>query len=251
MHAVATGDQWDCRRIPQKLMELVRNCYNCGVPGDDNPIPIPADLEDRHPVDVLGWAYRTFGTGRVVVTVSFEDAVLAHLVHLAEPAAEIVLLDTQYLFAETLWFANELRERFDLNIRVVEPAPDVVADNRWQYDVEGCCAVRKVEPLNRALAGHDAWVTGIRRVDGPSRADTPVASFDVGRNLVKVNPLATWDDEAVETWIAEHDLPANPLTERGYGSIGCWPCTRPTAPGEDRRAGRWSGSDKTECGLHL
>ena len=215
------------------------------------PVVLPDDLDDLHPLDVLRWTYGTFGSENVVVTASFEDPVLPHLVHLAEPTAEIVLLDTQYLFAETRWLAEELRRRFDLNLRVVSPAADIVPDNRWQLDVEGCCGVRKVEPLNRAVAGKAAWVTGIRRVDGPTRADAPMASTDEVRNLVKVNPLAAWDDAAMAAWISEHDLPTNPLSERGYVSIGCWPCTLPTAPGEDRRAGRWAGSDKTECGLHL
>jgi phosphoadenosine phosphosulfate reductase len=217
---------------------------------DSTTVPIPAELEQLHPVEVLQWAYATYGTNHVVATVSFEDAVLAHVVHLADPTAEIVLLDTQYLFAETLWFVDELRQRFDINVRVVTPAAGIVPDNRWQHDTEGCCAVRKVEPLQRTLDGKAAWVTGIRRVDGPTRADAPVASFDPVRNLVKINPLVSWTDADLAAWIAEHDLPANPLTERGYPSIGCWPCTRPVAPGEDRRAGRWADSDKTECGLH-
>jgi phosphoadenosine phosphosulfate reductase len=110
--------------------------------------------------------------------------------------------------------------------------------------------VRKVEPLQRAIAGKAAWITGVRRVDGPTRANAPVAGFDVGRNLVKVNPLATWDDDAMALYAQLHDLPANPLSERGYPSIGCWPCTRPVAPGEDKRGGRWAGNAKTECGLH-
>jgi phosphoadenosine phosphosulfate reductase len=132
----------------------------------------------------------------------------------------------------------------------VRPLDDVVPDNRWQHDVEGCCQVRKVEPLQRAIAGKAAWITGVRRVDGPTRANAPVAGFDVGRNLVKVNPLATWDDDAMALYAQLHDLPANPLSERGYPSIGCWPCTRPVAPGEDKRGGRWAGNAKTECGLH-
>ena len=134
---------------------------------------------------------------------------------------------------------------------MVRPLDDVVPDNRWQHDVEGCCQVRKVEPLQRAIAGKAAWITGVRRVDGPTRANAPVAGFDVGRNLVKVNPLATWDDDAMALYAELHNLPANPLSERGYPSIGCWPCTRPVAPGEDKRGGRWSGNAKTECGLHV
>jgi phosphoadenosine phosphosulfate reductase len=203
-----------------------------------------------HPVDVLRWTFDTYGVENVVVTVSFEDAVLAHLAHHAHPAADIVLLDTQYLFAETLWYVEELRKRFDLNLRVVRPLPDVVPDNLWQTDTTACCQIRKVEPLQRSMAGKAAWVTGVRRVDGPTRVNTPVVTYDLGRNIAKINPLAAWTDDDMALYAQLNDLPANPLTERGYPSIGCWPCTRPVAPGEDKRAGRWSGSDKTECGLH-
>jgi phosphoadenosine phosphosulfate reductase len=215
-----------------------------------NVLHAPADVETMHPQDVLRWTFDTHGVENVVVTVSFEDAVLAHLAHTANPAADIVLLDTQYLFAETLWYVEELRRRFDLQVRVVRPLEHVVPDNRWQTDVEGCCFSRKVEPLQRAMAGKAAWVTGVRRVDGPTRATTPVVSFDVGRNIVKVNPMATWTDDDMALYAELNELPANPLTERGYPSIGCWPCTRPVAPGEDKRGGRWSGLSKTECGLH-
>ncbi len=212
---------------------------------------VPADLETRHPVDVLRWLFDSYDAADIAVTVSFEDAVLAHLVHTAAPHAEITLLDTQYLFAETEWYVEELRKRFDLQLRVMHPLDEIVPDNLWQTDVEGCCAVRKVEPLNRALSGKAAWVTGVRRVDGPTRANTPIAAFELVRNLMKVNPLATWTDDDMALYAAMNDLPPNPLTERGYPSIGCWPCTRPVAPGEDKRAGRWAGQTKTECGLHV
>lgn len=210
----------------------------------------PADVETMHPFEVLRWTFDTYGADDVVVTASFEDAVLVHLAHSVAPNADIVLLDTQYLFAETLWYVEEMRKRFDLSLRVVSPQPEVVPDNLWQTDVEACCHVRKVEPLQRSMAGKAAWVTGVRRADGPSRANAPVVTFDIGRNIVKVNPLATWSDEEMALYAQMNDLPPNPLTERGYPSIGCWPCTRPVAPGEDKRGGRWSGLEKTECGLH-
>lgn len=208
------------------------------------------DLDAASPGEVVAWAGRTFGPD-LVVTASFEDAVLVHLVAEHAPAAEVVLLDTQYLFAETRWYADRLTRRLRLNLTVVDPDPAVQPDDRWQHDVEGCCGVRKVEPLNRVLAGRRAWITGLRRVDGPTRADTPIAAWDDARQLVKINPLAAFTDDDVERYHLDHDLPRNPLTERGYPSIGCWPCTRPVAPGEDRRAGRWAGAAKTECGLHV
>lgn len=211
----------------------------------------PDTLEAGHPADTLRWAAETYGVAELVVTASFEDAVLVHVAATAVPGIDIVLLDTQYLFAETKWLVHELTKKLDVNLRVVHPLPHVQPDNLWQSDVEGCCAIRKVEPLNRAISGKAAWITGVRRVDGPTRANTPIASFDIGRNLVKINPLAGFSDDDMLLYSQLHDLPANPLTERGYPSIGCWPCTRPVAPGEDRRGGRWAGNAKTECGLHI
>jgi len=213
-------------------------------------ITFPDSLETGHPADTLRWAAREFGVENMVVTASFEDAVLVHVAATAVPGIEIVLLDTQYLFAETQWLVGELTKQLDLNLRVVNPLPEVQPDNLWQTDMEGCCAIRKVEPLNRSLQGKAAWVTGVRRSDGPTRANAPVAGFDIGRNIVKLNPLAAYSDDDMALYAQLHDLPANPLTERGYPSIGCWPCTRPVAPGEDKRGGRWAGSAKTECGLH-
>jgi phosphoadenosine phosphosulfate reductase len=212
-------------------------------------LAIPSTLEGEHPADVLRWAAAQFGAEGLVVTASFEDAVLVHVAATAVPDVEIVLLDTQYLFAETKWFVDELTRRLDLNLRIEHP--DVQPDNLWQTDTAACCDVRKVQPLARAIAGKRAWITGVRRADGPTRANVPVASYDIGRGLVKINPLATYTDDDMLLYERLHDLPRNPLSERGYPSIGCWPCTRPVAPGEDKRAGRWAGSDKTECGLHL
>jgi phosphoadenosine phosphosulfate reductase len=211
---------------------------------------VNASLESAHPRDIVQWAFDTFGDG-LVFTASFEDAVLVDVVARVAPQADIVLLDTQYLFAETKWFADELIRRYNLNIRVVHPQPEVVPDNLWKTNVEGCCQIRKVEPLQRALAGKAAWITGVRRVDAPTRANAPIVSYDLGRQLVKINPLATMTDEQMALYEQLEDLPRNPLVERGYFSIGCWPCTRPVAPGEDRRAGRWSGQAKVECGLHV
>jgi phosphoadenosine phosphosulfate reductase len=211
----------------------------------------PDNVEQMHPSDVLCWAFDTYGVGNVAITSSFEDAVLVHLAASVNPAADIVLLDTQYLFAETWWLAEEMQNRFGIKPRIVTPLPEVRRDNLWQTDVDACCAARKVEPLNRALAGKAAWVTGVRRVDGPTRSNAPVVSFDINRNLVKINPLATWTDDDMSLYAEINDLPVNPLSARGYPSIGCWPCTRPVAEGDDRRGGRWAGNAKTECGLHV
>jgi phosphoadenosine phosphosulfate reductase len=184
------------------------------------------------------------------VTCSFEDVVLAHVAATAVPGIEIVMIDTQYLFAETKWLADELRKAMDINLRIVHPL-HVTPDNLWQTDTEACCNVRKVLPLNALLAEHTGWVTGVRRIDGPTRANTPVLSIDETRKVLKVNPLALYSDEEMDSYEYLYELPRNPLKDRGYPSIGCWPCTKPVAEGEDKRAGRWAGQAKTECGLHV
>jgi phosphoadenosine phosphosulfate reductase len=206
-------------------------------------------FEDAHPLEILRWAGEEYGDG-LVVTASFGDAVLVHLVSRAIPDADVVLLDTGYLFAETAWYAEHLREAYGLHLRIVGPQPDAARD-LWQSDTDACCAVRKVEPMQRALAGKTAWVSGLRRADSASRATTPIVHDDLLRGVKKINPIATWSDEDVDHYKAIELLPEHPLTERGYASIGCWPCTRPVQAGEDVRAGRWSGSGKSECGLHV
>jgi phosphoadenosine phosphosulfate reductase len=225
-------------------------------PVSTTPVSVgPPDLarvseafEQAHPAEVLRWAGERFGTD-IVATISFEDPVLVHLVATALPEVPLVLLDTQYLFAETHWYAKHLQQRLGFQLEVVHPKVD--PDDRWQTDVEGCCGVRKVEPLERVLKDRAAWITGVRRADGPTRANAPIVSWDARRNLVKLNPLATFTDEDMALYASLYELPPNPLSERGFASIGCWPCTRPVAPGEDKRAGRWSGHAKTECGLHV
>lgn len=210
----------------------------------------PESLETGHPTDTLRWAAEQYGIDGIVVTASFQNAVLVHLAATTVPGIEIVLLDTQYLFAETKWFVDELTKKLDLNVRIVGPLPDVQPDNLWQNDIQECCNIRKVEPLNRALQGKHAWVTGLRRADGLTRSNVRVRSFDISRNIVKLNPLAAYTDDDMARYAQFHELPANPLTERGYSSIGCWPCTRAVGSGEDKRGGRWAGTTKTECGMH-
>ncbi len=215
----------------------------------ETSVTIPESLEQATPVEIMSWAWDTFGEG-LVVTCSFADAVLPHLVSVAAPNAEVVLLDTQYLFAETWWFAHKLRDTLNLKVTVIEPQAKVVQDDLWQTNVEQCCFVRKVEPLQRSLAGRAGWITGVRRADAPTRTAAPVAAFDPFRGLYKINPLAAMSDDDMATYIQEHELPEHPLTAKGYPSIGCWPCTNPVAPGADPRSGRWQGKDKVECGLH-
>ncbi len=213
----------------------------------DRPQETDDPVVDAH--RLLRWAGRRFGT-RLCVTASFGDVVLPHVANEAIPGVEITLLDTGYLFAETEWFAEDLRSRHGLNLRIVRPDPDLPKDG-WQTDTDACCAARKVEPLARALAGRSAWVTGLRRSDSATRRTTPAVHDDLLRGVVKINPLAGWTDAHVVTYVAAYGLPDHPLADRGYPSIGCWPCTRPVHDADDQRSGRWAGSGKTECGLHL
>jgi phosphoadenosine phosphosulfate reductase len=196
---------------------------------------------------VIGWAVGEFGDS-LVLAASFEDIVLVDLATKVAPGIEVVFLDTGAHFPETLAFVEEVRSRYDLNLTVTEPGPEAAAHPCGSAQ---CCQFRKVEPLKRAVAGKAAWLTSLKRSDGPTRADTPIVSWDPSFGLVKVNPLATWTDDDIASYLADHDLPVHPLVSQGYRSIGCAPTTRPVADDEDARAGRWSGLDKTECGLHV
>ena len=203
--------------------------------------------------EVLQWAEQTFGAD-VTVASSMGDEVLVELIAQSAPSLDVFFLDTGYHFAETLETRDHYAER--VTIRTILPVLSVNQQDAeygarlHDRDPDLCCAMRKVEPLNRAIAGHKAWVTGMRRVDAPTRTDITLVGFDEKRRIVKLNPIAAWDDDDVERFAFEEDVHLNPLRERGYASIGCAPCTRPVAPGEDPRAGRWAGKNKTECGLH-
>ncbi len=208
---------------------------------------VSSELEQRPASQITRWAWEVFGDG-AVLSASFQDCVLIAIAAEVAPRLSVVFLDTQYHFEETLQYVEHVRERFDIDLKVVEPlAP---RDDRWRYDQNSCCRVRKVEPLRRALEGKTAWLTGLRRAESSTRAGAAVVAWDDQQQVVKINPLAAWSDADVDRYIADHDLPVHPLTHRGYTSIGCWPCTRPVSPDEDPRAGRWSDSEKTECGLH-
>jgi phosphoadenosine phosphosulfate reductase len=218
-----------------------------GVPDLRELAEVSRSFESKPASAAIAWAYDHFGDG-LVLAASFQDCVLIDIVAKTVPAVDVVFLDTQYHFAETLWYVEHVRNRYDLRLHVEKPRTDL--DDLWHRDPDACCRIRKVEPLERALSGRSAWMSGVRRDETAARARTQVVSYDVGRGLVKVNPLATWTDADVAGYVKDHDLPVHPLADRGYASIGCWPCTRPVADGEDARAGRWAGMDKTECGLH-
>jgi phosphoadenosine phosphosulfate reductase len=208
---------------------------------------VSAKLESAPATSVIKWAWERYGTALVLAS-SFQDCVLLDLAMRAAPDIEVVFLDTQYHFPETWAYVETIKARYDLDLRIVEP--EIEPDERWKTDIDACCAARKVEPLARALHGKAAWMTGVRRDETPARANAPIVGFDIGRGIVKVNPIATWTSFDVVQYELDRDLPHHPLHEQGYGSIGCWPCTRALAPGEDPRAGRWAGTGKVECGLH-
>jgi phosphoadenosine phosphosulfate reductase len=216
---------------------------------------ISAALEGKPAEEIAAWTASAFGAN-VIIAASMQDVILPHLFAQLIPGVEVLFLQTGYHFPETL-LTRDVASR-DLAITVVEALPaQSVAEQDAQYgeklherDPNLCCFLRKVDPLARALEGRAAWVTGVRRVEAPTRADAPIVSWDDKHDLVKVNPLVAWSDEDVEAYQVGHDLPRNPLVAQGYPSIGCAPCTRKVAPGEDPRAGRWSGNDKTECGIH-
>ena len=214
------------------------------------------ELESASAQDVLRWAQETFGD-RFVIASSMGDGLLAHLASTAAPGAHVLFLDTGYHFAETLGTRDAVAATYDVEVRTVLPLLSVGQQDAqhgaelWRRDPGACCAMRKVEPLARALEPYVAWASGIRRDESVTRRGAGVVEWDEKRSMVKVNPIATWTQDAVDAYVAEHGVLVNPLAYDGYPSIGCAPCTRRVAPGEDARAGRWSGQTKTECGLHV
>lgn len=212
------------------------------------------DLEDANAHEIVRWAVDTFGD-RFVVTASMSDGVLSHVAGEAVPGITVLFLDTGYHFAETIGTRDAIAATYPVNVETItHPLRRIEHEAEYgrlyETDPDLCCAIRKVWPLDRALAPYDAWAGGVRRAEMPSRADTPVVAWDAKRRKVKVNPLATWTNEQVEAYVAQHGILVNPLREIGYASIGCEPCTRPVTDGADPRSGRWAGLAKTECGIH-
>jgi phosphoadenosine phosphosulfate reductase len=202
---------------------------------------------EREPAGaIIDWAVELFHP-HLCLTASMTDAVLIDLAVKVEPSIEVVFIDTGYHFPDTLDTVEVVRRRYGLNLRVMTALPH--AEELWKVDPENCCSAVKVGQLDRALFGKQAWMSGLRRAESILRAGAPIVHRDP-RGLVKVNPIANWSDEDVAGYIRDHDVPVNPLLERGYPSIGCWPCTRPVEPGADPRSGRWAGLARMECGLH-
>lgn len=213
---------------------------------------------------VLAWAFAEFGD-RMAVASSMADAVLPHLAATvyagvrpddAAPEPSVLFLDTGYHFEETLATRDEVARRLPVRVLNVTPTRSVPQQDEdfgadlFNRDPGACCRMRKVEPLREALAGYQAWASGVRRSDSPTRAQTPLVTWDERHEIVKLNPLAAWSDAHVEAYIRRHNVPVNPLIAQGYPSIGCGPCTLRPLLGADPRSGRWAGTSKTECGLH-
>lgn len=207
---------------------------------------VNAELERQPATEAIAWSVDRFGSA-VSLACSFQDCVVVDLAVQVDPTIEVLFLDTGAHFPETLEFVETVRARYGLNLQVISPGPESASA---PCGSAGCCEARKVVPLGRALVGRRAWLTGLKRVDAPTRVVAPIVSWDDARGLVKVNPMATWTDADITAYCADHGLPTHPLLSQGYLSIGCAPTTRPVAPGEDPRAGRWAGTGKVECGLH-
>jgi len=214
-----------------------------------------ADLAGASADDALEWTAATFGSSWIVAS-NMQDAVLIDLAARAKPDVDVLFLQTGYHFAETLGTRDAIALTYP-RIRIVEAAAQQsVADQEAEFGLlnrtapNRCCHLRKVVPLQRTLAGYDAWVTGVRRVDAPTRANTPIVQWDDRNGLVKVNPIAAWTDDEFNEYVRANGILENPLVAEGYLSIGCAPCTAKPLPGTDPRSGRWAGQAKTECGLH-
>lgn len=214
------------------------------------------ELETETPETVLKFAVETFPNITFACSFGAEDVVIVDMLQKISPGTDIFYLDTDFHFRETYETRDRLEQRYGVKFIQVKPelTPEEQAaqygDELWRSDPNQCCNLRKVQPLTKFLARYEAWITGIRRDQAPTRANAKKIEYDTKFGLVKFNPLASWTSEDVWNYIRANDVVYNPLHDQNYPSIGCSYCTRPVMPGEDPRAGRWSGTDKTECGLH-
>jgi phosphoadenosine phosphosulfate reductase len=214
-----------------------------------------AELDGASALALLRWTDENFGANYVVAS-NMQDAVLVDLAAKVRPGVDVLFLDTGYHFVETIGTRDAVEAVYDINVLNVTPENSVAKQDElygkdlFAREPNDCCRMRKVEPLSKALRGYSAWVTGIRRVEAPTRANAPLISWDKAFGLVKINPLAAWTDEDMQNYIDSNDVLVNPLVFEGYPSIGCAPCTAKPTEGADPRSGRWAGLSKTECGLH-
>lgn len=213
-------------------------------------------LREARAEEVIEWAVGEFGN-QLAVASSMAEAVLPHMVSQVLPGVDVVFLDTGYHFAETIATRDRVVKQLPVTVVNVEPRRTVgeqdkeFGEDLHSWDPVQCCEMRKVVPLKAALSGYEAWASGLRREDSERRKNTPIVEWDRKNALVKINPIAAWTQADVDAYIAEHDVPTNPLLKQGYPSIGCAPCTARVVEGEDSRSGRWAGTGKTECGIHI
>ncbi|MCU6711703.1 phosphoadenylyl-sulfate reductase [Paenibacillus sp. J5C_2022] len=215
------------------------------------------ELETASPEEILRFATDTFPNITFACSFGAEDVVLVDMLQKVSPKTDIFYLDTDFHFKETYETRDRLKERYP-GIPFVEVKPELTPEEQaaqfgeelWKSDANQCCNIRKVAPLTSILSKYEAWITGIRRDQAPTRANAKKIEYDEKFGLVKFNPIASWSNEDVWTYIRDNNVIYNPLHDRNYPSIGCEYCTRQVMPGEDPRAGRWSGNEKTECGLH-
>ncbi len=214
------------------------------------------ELDDASAQDILRWAVGMFGD-RICVTSSMTDAVIIHIASTIRPGIDVVFLDTGYHFAETIGTRDAVAAVYPVNLVNVTPSRTVpeqdaeLGPRLYGRNPDLCCYLRKVEPLERALGRYDAWITGVRRDETVERRDARAVEWDGRREMVKVNPIVAWSQKQVDEYITENGILVNPLVYDGYPSIGCATCTRRVEPGDDPRSGRWAGTGKTECGIHL
>jgi len=213
------------------------------------------ELEGASAIEILTWADEQFASGWCV-TSSMADAVVPHLASRVRPGVDVLFLDTGYHFAETIGTRDAVAATMPVTIRTITPKRTVAEQDAsfgarlYERNPDQCCALRKVMPLRQGLTDYAAWASGLRRDEAATRAQAKVVEWDARRSMVKLNPIAAWTQDDVDAYIAENDVLVNPLLFDGYGSVGCAPCTRRTAHGDDARAGRWAGTTKNECGLH-
>ncbi|PSK98174.1 phosphoadenosine phosphosulfate reductase [Murinocardiopsis flavida] len=214
------------------------------------------DLEEATAQEIIAWAAETFGD-RLCMTSSMADALMVDLVSAVVPGLDVIFLDTGYHFAETIGTRDAVAASYDINLinvvprRTVDEQDSELGPRLHGRDPGICCHLRKVEPLQRALEPYDAWLSGLRRDESATRRTTGVVEWNPRKKMVKVNPIARWTRADVDAYIDAHNVLVNPLQFDGYPSIGCAPCTRRVEPGADPRSGRWAGTGKTECGIHL
>lgn len=225
-----------------------------------DPTLDPSALQDASPETVLRWAAGSID--RLTIATSFQSSglVILHQMRSIRPDVPVLFLDTGFHFEETLEFRTRIADMWDLKVvdlrgehGTAEHQAEIYGPALYRRDPDTCCAINKVKPLQAALEEYDGWISGLRRDQSPLRADTPIIEAQLlpsGNEIMKIHPLARWNKSQVEAYTREHEIPSHPLLEKGYTSIGCWPCTRAIRTGEAERAGRWQGLGKTECGIH-